>query len=384
MEIEQEILKRKEIQSHLLDFIKNDDDDKNNFEIFKDLIKSNNISQNEEDFHELLDLISVILTNHYRSDTFFSKIYKILDFILELPDIQTNMPKTMIYKNKMLTLYFLKKGIPLSKLEGEKTKNGDKFNILGEDIDMEYMYISHENRLNPYNIMYLYYYYYVNNKNKEKQDQIANEIIPKKFNMDLNTLQRLCEKGENENDLCILIRQDNLNEFIHYANINNVDFNSQTPISTVELQSKNIFNLLCNSYAAIRDSTLIEYAAYHGSIQIFKYLFLNGAKLSSNILKYAVHGCNSEIIHIIEENSIVDETQIKESLIEAIKCHHNDIARYFESCCRDLSKEIKDKILETASEYHNYEFMTTDIDELLTDTYQRGFLGKILALNYPK
>ena len=51
---------------------------------------------------------------------------------------------------------------------------------------------------------------------------------------------------------------------------------------------------------------LIEYASFFGSIQIFKYLYLNGCKSNisqnSSIMVYAIHGCNEEIIHILEKN----------------------------------------------------------------------------------
>ena len=50
--------------------------------------------------------------------------------------------------------------------------------------------------------------------------------------------------------------------------------------------------------------TLIEYADFFGSIQIFNYLRKNGAELESSLWIYAVHGQNPEIINFLEENKI--------------------------------------------------------------------------------
>ena len=45
--------------------------------------------------------------------------------------------------------------------------------------------------------------------------------------------------------------------------------------------------------------TLIEYATFYGSIQIFKYLLNNNVGLTESLWMYAVHGQNSEIIDIM-------------------------------------------------------------------------------------
>lgn len=71
--------------------------------------------------------------------------------------------------------------------------------------------------------------------------------------------------------------------------------------------------------------SFIEYAAFFGAIQIFKYLYKNGVELKSKIWKYAVHGNDPEIIHILEENHLFPDD---ESFIESIKCHHIHITNY--------------------------------------------------------
>ena len=55
-------------------------------------------------------------------------------------------------------------------------------------------------------------------------------------------------------------------------------------------------------YSKRKKITLIEYAAFFGSIQIFNYLKLNKISLTPSLWKYAIHGNNAEIIQILEEN----------------------------------------------------------------------------------
>ena len=48
--------------------------------------------------------------------------------------------------------------------------------------------------------------------------------------------------------------------------------------------------------------TLIEYAAFNGSIQIFQYLKMNKVELNEELWSYAIHSGNAQIIHLLEEN----------------------------------------------------------------------------------
>lgn len=66
--------------------------------------------------------------------------------------------------------------------------------------------------------------------------------------------------------------------------------------------------------------SLIEYAAFFGSVQIFKYLVLNKVK---------IHGQNAEIIHLIEENNVdfdkLNNLELYKTVHQAINTHNNEI-----------------------------------------------------------
>ena len=128
--------------------------------------------------------------------------------------------------------------------------------------------------------------------------------------------------GENDSELCEIIRKDLIEEFIIYVNKKELKADSKIEKSMYET---NYF--LRDSY----NLTLVKYAAFFGSIQIFKYLYKNGAKLDKNLWIFAIHGENEEIFHILEEQDIKPKKDfVIECYEESMKCHHNEIALYIE------------------------------------------------------
>ena len=69
--------------------------------------------------------------------------------------------------------------------------------------------------------------------------------------------------GENDSYICHLIRNDSIEKFVIFVNQTNLNLSSQIKSSIFET---NLF-LIKND-----ETTLIEYAAFFGSIQIFQYL----------------------------------------------------------------------------------------------------------------
>ena len=95
------------------------------------------------------------------------------------------------------------------------------------------------------------------------------------------------QKGENDSYICSLIRQDSIEEFISHVNENNI-----SPLSKIfpSIFETNLF-LIDN-----KNTTLIEYSAFFGSIQIFKYLLMNEAELRSSLWPYAIHSKNPVLL----------------------------------------------------------------------------------------
>ncbi|KAK8899094.1 hypothetical protein M9Y10_001395 [Tritrichomonas musculus] len=169
------------------------------------------------------------------------------------------------------------------------------------------------------------------------------------------------QNGENESFICSLIRDDSVEEFISYVNRTNISFSSQIKTSIFETNS-----FLLKK----KEPTLIEYAAFYGSIQIFQYLRLNNAKLMPSLWLYAIHGRNPELIHLLEESGVEpNDKTYEECLKMAIKCHHNDIANYIKENLLDEKIEISnlehnydENIVAYSFRYMNYDFMPIDLN----------------------
>ena len=129
------------------------------------------------------------------------------------------------------------------------------------------------------------------------------------------------KKGENDNYICQIIQQDLIDDFVIYVNHKNL------PIQTTKIIPESIFET--NSFLLKNEPSLIEYAAFYGSIQIFNYLKYNKVELSPSLWLYSIHGKSAEIISILEEEKVKPKDQnYDEYLKESIKCHHNDFAEY--------------------------------------------------------
>lgn len=130
--------------------------------------------------------------------------------------------------------------------------------------------------------------------------------------------QNICEKEVDP--LTISIQNDNISEFQNILSHSNISIDSKTHHSISQ----------ANEFAndGYESPTLIEYAAFNGSLNIFKFLWMNEAKLTNNILKMAVLGGSYEIIHLLESKNIVFDNS---TLNTAIEYHRNEIVDYIQN-----------------------------------------------------
>ena len=318
----------KKIYDNLLSFIDCEEGSENE-ELFSNLINSFENIQIIEEIKPLLYTIKELSQNHHRFPVFFTKIERILAFFEE--DI-----KKSFTSSELLTFFKEDKRILLF-LYKNKLINYDRL-ILLQHID----YFYPENRIFSPNFKIEYF-----------EDKIEQEGI--------SYLQYFEEKrliGENPSYICELIRNDSVKEFIIFVNINNISINKMEISSSFFETNSFLLN-----YASV---SLIEYSAFYGSIQIFQYLILNNAELTSSLWLFSIHGKNAEIIHLLEENHIKpkDET-FKECYIESIKCHHNEIAKYIENNLLDQDFVMKnidiinddDNILLNYFRYYNFDLL---------------------------
>ena len=117
-----------------------------------------------------------------------------------------------------------------------------------------------------------------------------NELLKEDLNFfteyDSKTLE-----GENSSYICSLIRQDSVEKFIAYVHHQNISASSKNSPSIFSLNPFLIDN---------KNTTLIEYSAFFGSIQIFQYFIINEAELSPSLLLHAIHLKKAELIQLLK------------------------------------------------------------------------------------
>ena len=330
--------KIEEIHSNLLRYIEAEDNMEENYQNLINLFQQ---YKYDNDVHELkifLYSLTAIAKNHHRESNFFNKIKKVLQHLKNsIIQLFTNLEIFNIFKGSKLIILFLIQ---------EKVIIID--NIIINVITKSGLLMSSYQYLIPEVEAFI-------NEEEKKQNEISinEKIIHKKFNGLQKDFYDKREIGENDDYISEMIRKDLIEEFIIFVKKENYSL-----ISTIK---PSIYE--ANPLLIKKTPTLIEYAAFFGSVQIFKYLYLNEVELTPSLWIYGIHSDNPEIIHILEERKILPRDKTYEECIkEAIKCHHNDIANYIE---RDLLKKRNEdnfdkNILAYAFHFYNFTYFTSE------------------------
>lgn len=323
------------LQEQIQDFLDNEAEDDELENIVK-YIQDHKFQDDKNKLKELLCMISQIINNFHHSPNFYDKIEQILKIFTD--SFKTIFSKSDIInifgKSKRILLYFFREKI-----------------LIPDNTICSYIV---ENKKFDYTE-----YFYPEFKDLYNSDtQIL--ISSKTKEQVLNNFEEFDRKrtiGENDYILCRYIQTDSVDEFIQYTQMNSVSIQDEIPSSIFET----------NRFLMKRDVTFLQYAAFFGSIQIFKYLAFNGADLNGSVRIYAVHGKNTELIHYIENvlNSSEEEENkeyIKRSflpcLFEAIKCHHDNIAIYFKE------NFVEESTFKYDLKHFNFNYLVYDIDDL--------------------
>ena len=323
MEIQQNIDLKKTIQSNLLEFIDDESSIEENYHNLITLFNVQKIQENPDELQSVLYLILKIANNHHRSPTFFSKIEKILLFFKDsIKENLTNKRIFAIFKsNKRILLFLMKEEIliPDSSIAYKMTE------------------VKYQKR------GYLHYFY-------PEIKSFLNDCEIDQF--EVEDFEEKREIGENDDELCELIRKDLIEDFITY--VNKKSFSLKTTIK------KSFFET--NSFLLKMTPSFFEYSAFFGSFQIFKYFHLNGNVLSPSLWLYAVHGDNPELIQYLVENKVKpNDESYKEVVKESIKCHHNEIVNYiYYNILNDQIENNKDAAIQSIK-YSNYDFFPNDL-----------------------
>lgn len=302
MSIKDYIEQMKSIQNKTLLFIDSEESIEEHYSNLVKILDDVKIKENKISLKQFLSFIIQISNNHHRKQNFFNKIEQILT-------IFNDSIKELFEKSEIFDLFKENKRILLFMIQN-KTINVDK---------------QFANKIQE-------------SKNNEKDypeyfHKEINPFIYSQIHIDSSNFEENRKLGENENEICKLIRNDSIGEFITYVNKNDLPLNSKIKSSIYETNSLLLKN---------QNVSLIQYSAFFGSIQIFKYLYLNGVELTTTLWKYAIHGDNEEIFHILEEKNIFPNYKESEKCLkESIKSYQKDVENYISSnICKDITVDL--------------------------------------------
>ena len=334
--IQKYINHKKEIHNLLLNFIENSGVNDTDFQNLIDLINTQNYEENREELEHFLRLISKIAKNHHRDTDFFKKIEKIL---LHLE----NVIKQTFSISEIFKIFKSNKLIILSLIKSK---------IIALDEEIVKLILEEKN-----NYCHFFFPEIKSLIGEEKVKQIESEIS------NTDNFEEKRQIGENDSVICSLIRNDSLDDFISHVINSNLSIESEIQPSFFETNS-----FLLKQ----KKTTLIEYAAFFGSIQIFEYLCSQKVNLQPSLWLYAIHSNNSKLIRLVEESHVepVDKSY-EECFEEAIKCHHNDIASYIQNYLMKKDDDEENQTVRQCGEnivgcsfrYYNFPYFPTDFSQ---------------------
>ena len=322
MDIQSYFNQMKMIQSIILNYIESYHNAEENYQNIIQFFNDQKIKTNKYLLKSILHLLLKISNNHYRLPYFFIKIENIIQYLLEnIKQTWSNFEIFHIFKsNKRILLFLIEEKIIDIDSKIYKIINNGKY---AQANYTEYFFPEIKHYLN------------------EEQNEALFEKYHEKFEEKRKT-------GENDNYICELIRNDLIDNFISYVNQNDINIHDDIEISIFET----------NQFLIQNKPNLIQYAAFYGSIQIFKYLYKNGANLTPILWIYAIHSQNPEIISILEEINVeLSNKTLKKMIHESIKCHHIEMINFFQN---KLLENNENEIENSQDEYlyylHYYNF----------------------------
>ena len=237
------LAKMKDVYEHFLEFLESEEDFSNDYLKFQQYLTNQRIQEKNQGLVEFLQLISEISNEHHRTPEFQRRIEQTLIFLKDA--IKQNFTNYSIFNifqhNKRIILFLSEEKILgfTKRVYYAMKKNADLNNFFLPEITS---FLS-------------------------EQYQRPKITFPDSFIKDR-------KDGENSSYICKLIRNDSIQEFNAYVHKNNISL-SKTEINN------SIFET--NQFLMKKKVTLIEYAAFFGSIQIFKYLIMNGVDLTPSL-----------------------------------------------------------------------------------------------------
>lgn len=347
--IHEYINQMKGIQTLFLDFF---DDNGNQEEIDKiiKILDDLKVREDKRNLKIILHLITIITSDKPESDKFYVKIFQILKiYFNEIKQFYTNFEIFLIFKQQKRILLFL--------FENKI--------IIPDELIASFISDGNYMKKGYSGFFYPEFSHFFNEKTKIN-------INPKLLQNDCEVLKKGRKIVKFYRPIEKLIRDDSINDFISYVNSENIPLDYKINARIIE----------ASNFLIKKEIRLIDYAAFCGSIQIFKYLVSNKVEMKPFLWLSAIHGNNSEIIHILEDSNIQPPNDnFLICLKEAIKCHFNDLAKYIKNNFLNDEGENKLTFISLCLKYYNFE-MLDEIDCSFNDFLNRDIFYFLIKKEY--
>lgn len=341
----------KDVQNYILEYINSESNELEDLYLLQKFLEDIKISENKDLLKEFLYLVVKISDNYHRNEVFFNRILSILSiYESKFRNFYSNYEIFNICKkNKRILLYFLQKNIIIPDKTLASIISSEKYQ---KSFYPFYFYPEFSSFFDK-NLLQRIIQDNSEKENKEENTNEQNDFAA--FDRFIEYVENSRDKfesnrnsGENELYICQLIRNDLVKEFVKYVSQTNYPLSSTIKHSIFET----------NSFLFDKNPTLIEYASFFGSIQVFQFLMNSQISLTPSIWNYAIHGNNSLIIHILESNHIDPPNKsYKECFIESIKCHHNNFAQYIENMLLQSTSSIMNEVDNIVIKSRNYNYI---------------------------
>lgn len=333
-ELKEYLVKIKSIEDSLLTFLDNENNYEENYQNLINQIRNNyQIDNNSNEFKEFLHILAKVSRNHHNANDICSKIDRIIsEFKSTIMLHFSNNEIFIIFKAcKRIVLYLLEEKIIIPNQYMSSIITSKKY------LDRYYPHFFYKEFKD----------FFTPTLRNEVETKLA-QIVP---NQDDSIYEQKRKDGVNDLEICRIIRNDSVDEFKQFL------VSSKMENSTHIQQS--IFET--NHFLLKKTPSLIKYAAFYGSINIFKFLISDSYEFRPSMWIYAIHGNSSEIIKLLEEHKVANTSEI--CFYESIKCHHRNLAKYYHSMCIDIAPR---DILYTAIKSFNYSYLPDEIDNEIT------------------
>ena len=356
------------IQENILQFLKKETNSEDNFKILEDIFKDTKIKENKHELLSLLHLISRLANGYHLFVHILDRIELIIQYLKK--DMKTHFTNSEIFNifksNKKIILFLAEEQIII--FDDYIVK---KITTTPKYVNAGYPQYFHP-EIQPF-VKKKWFTKYEVDKNKwilEIRRKLPENFYEKR------------KKGENDTELCEMIRKCKIKEFVMYINQCNISPNAKIQPSIYEtnpfLIKKQVHLLNINQKGIYQffpctvqldGLSMIEYAVFYGSFQIYDYLRFKVDDLKESLWPLSIYSQNLRLIHSFEDDivDLNDNTDYKLAFYESIKCHNDDIENYFLNNFLQ-EEEVKKwpKTIYQSLKYYNFEFLKNElIDESL-------------------